>query len=216
MQLQALGRKPLLRSLIGVMMLPSNGRLGTLVLLVSYVQLILLSGLYQTLDRVRRGTLLIVMPLSFFRGSPVILCTSSLVHRFSKLPSHFVRRGSMCGIALFLTGGSGHPTCQLHCRSADLRCRCFVWGCPQPIVRSFCLDGLPSTLGVPVPLRSFRQLQPHLYRLRLFANIVRGVVALWHAGRPAFRLATNVACPGLDAVRQLALHRSEIPGLLPP
>ena len=127
MQLQALGRKPLLRSLIGVMMLPSNGRLGTLVLLVSYVQFILLSGLYQTLDRVRRGTLLIVMPLSFFRGSPLILCTSSLVHRFSKLPSHFVRRGSMCGIALFLTGGSGHPTCQLHCRSADLRCRCFVW-----------------------------------------------------------------------------------------
>ena len=59
-----------------MMMLPSNGRLGTLVLLVSYVQLILLSGLYQTLDRVRRGTLLIVMPLSFFRGSPLILCTA--------------------------------------------------------------------------------------------------------------------------------------------
>ena len=40
-----LAGSPLLRSLIGVMMLPSNGRLGTLVLLVSYVQLIFVEWL---------------------------------------------------------------------------------------------------------------------------------------------------------------------------
>ncbi|CAE7526831.1 unnamed protein product [Symbiodinium sp. CCMP2592] len=71
-------------------------------------------------------------------------------------------------------------------------------------VRGFCLLGLLSSLVFPTSLRSYKQLFPHLLRLRLFADAVRGTLQLWTAGRPAFCVVQHFPCPGLEVVRKIA------------
>ena len=70
-------------------------------------------------------------------------------------------------------------------------------------VRSFCLD----SLEYPSPMHSFNQLSSRLHRLRLFADVVRGVLLLWTLGRPAFLITPPFSCPGLDVVCQLGKVR---------
>ena len=71
------------------------------------------------------------------------------------------------------------------------------------------LLGLIRTLSVPEPVKNFRRIEPCLRRLRLFADLVRGVAFLWAHGVKAFPVAEPVACPGLAAVRQLAVHTAQ-------
>ena len=61
-------------------------------------------------------------------------------------------------------------------------------------------------------LWSFKNLQPPLCRLRLFAGIVRGAAFLWPHGQPAFLLTPVIACPGVGAVRRLEPRSSEVQG----
>ena len=68
----------------------------------------------------------------------------------------------------------------------------------------FCLAGLLGSLVLPAPISSYRMLEPKLCRLRLFADLVRGVVFLWSKGVRAFIVAEPVECPGLTVVRRIA------------
>ncbi|CAE7242191.1 unnamed protein product [Symbiodinium sp. CCMP2592] len=83
----------------------------------------------------------------------------------------------------------------------------------KAVIRGFCLGGLLSDLSAPMPLRSFRRLEPQLHRLRLFADIIRGIVELWLSGRPAFILCPAIVCPGLDAISRLSRFQCEKHGL---
>ncbi|CAE6942946.1 unnamed protein product [Symbiodinium sp. KB8] len=71
-------------------------------------------------------------------------------------------------------------------------------------VTGLCLSHLVSSLQAPPLIKHFKALAPRLGRLRLMADLVRGVLHLWAQGRPAFLLTTAVACPGLSAVRRAA------------
>ena len=82
-----------------------------------------------------------------------------------------------------------------------------------PRVIGFSVLGLLASLSVPVPLRHYKKLAPQLSRLRLFADLVRGIFYLWTHGRPAFLVSAPVDCPGLVAVKKTALvtsHQGDI------
>ena len=80
-----------------------------------------------------------------------------------------------------------------------------LWTSEQPPrVIGFSLLGLLPSLAVPTPLRNFKALSPRLGRLRLFADLVRGVFHLWTRGRPAFLISVPFDCPGLAAVKNAA------------
>ncbi|CAE7598145.1 unnamed protein product [Symbiodinium sp. CCMP2456] len=71
-------------------------------------------------------------------------------------------------------------------------------------VCGFCLAGLLSTTALPSPVRHFKSLERSLHRLRLFADLVRGVLHLWLNEVPAFLVAAPSDCPGLAAVKRVA------------
>ena len=80
-----------------------------------------------------------------------------------------------------------------------------LWTSEQPPrVIGFCLLGLLSSLAAPTPLRNFKSLCPQLGRLRLLADLVRGVFHLWTHGCPAFLISAPFDCPGLAAVKNAA------------
>ncbi|CAE7243279.1 unnamed protein product [Symbiodinium sp. CCMP2592] len=81
------------------------------------------------------------------------------------------------------------------------------WSRTPTSVRGFSLVGLLSDFSCPSPMRSYKQLLPHLRRLRLFADFVRGVVLLWTSGCPAFLVVPPISCPGIEVVRRLARYR---------
>ncbi|CAE7197504.1 unnamed protein product [Symbiodinium sp. CCMP2592] len=66
---------------------------------------------------------------------------------------------------------------------------------------------LPS-LQPPSPLRSFSCLEAKLHRLRLFSDLVRGVLHLWTHGAGAVLLVSGFDCPTLGALTSLAPHSS--------
>ena len=74
------------------------------------------------------------------------------------------------------------------------------------VIIGLSLLGLLRTLSVPEPVKTFRRIEPCLQRLRLFADLVRGVAFLWARGVKAFLVAEPVACSGLAATRQIATH----------
>ena len=75
------------------------------------------------------------------------------------------------------------------------------------------LLGLISTLSVTTPVKNYRQIEPRLRRLRLFADLVRGVAFLWTRGVRAFLVAEPVDCHGLAAVRQIAPYTTQADGV---
>ena len=80
-----------------------------------------------------------------------------------------------------------------------------LWISEQPTcVFGFCLTGLIPSLAVPSPIKHYKALAPQLGRLRLFADLVRGVLHLWTHGRPAYLVSTQIDCPGLAAVKKAA------------
>ena len=82
-----------------------------------------------------------------------------------------------------------------------------------PCVTGFCLLGLLPSLSVPSPIKHFKALAPQLGRLRLLADLVRGVLHLWSHGCPAFLVSAPIECPGLVAVKKAALVTSHHGGV---
>ncbi|CAE7802792.1 unnamed protein product [Symbiodinium sp. CCMP2592] len=81
-------------------------------------------------------------------------------------------------------------------------------------VRGFSLIGLLPSLQCPPATRSYKSLQEPLQQLRLFADIVRGLVLLWSAGRPAFVIAPSIACGQLVFVEHVLADSAKMPFLL--
>ena len=73
-------------------------------------------------------------------------------------------------------------------------------------VFAFFVGDLLSSIAFPGPVKNFRSLEPHLQRLRLFADLVRGILHLWTWGVSAVFVGESVSCPGLAAVRRAAPH----------
>ena len=71
-------------------------------------------------------------------------------------------------------------------------------------VFAFFAGDLLSAITFPSPVKNFRSLEPHLHRLRLFADLVRGILHLWTWGVSAVFVVESVSCPGLAAVQRAA------------
>ena len=66
--------------------------------------------------------------------------------------------------------------------------------------------GLLGSLDLPCPLSSFKNLEPHLVRLRLFSDLARAALLLWRRGVPCFLIVPEIQCPGIQALRTVAPH----------
>ena len=85
------------------------------------------------------------------------------------------------------------------------------WVVEAPVcVIGFCLQHLLPAVSVPLPVNHYKGLAPSLGRLRLFADLVRGVLYLWSRGRPALLVTAPVDCPGLTAVKKAAPFTSRL------
>ena len=114
---------------------------------------------------------------------------------------------------------AGQPECPLHLVSFDDCFRSpavldFLRNTPVPCnsVFGFLVGNLLPSTSFPRPIKNYRSLEPHLHRLRLFADLVRGVFHLWTCGVCAFIVVEGVSCPGLAAVRAAAPHTSQWQG----
>ena len=71
-------------------------------------------------------------------------------------------------------------------------------------VLGFLIGDLLPSVSFPSPVKNFRSFEPHLHRLRLYADLVRGVLHLWTRGVNAILVVEGVFCPGVAAMKNAA------------
>ena len=69
-------------------------------------------------------------------------------------------------------------------------------------VFGFLIGDLLPSVSFPSPVKNFRSFEPHLHRLRLYADLVRGVLHLWTRGVNAILVVEGVFCPGVAAMKK--------------
>ena len=84
--------------------------------------------------------------------------------------------------------------------------RCFLleFGDRSRSLTVFRAFGLFHSLSSPIPLKNYRHVEPHMRRLRLHSDFIRGVLFLWTHSCPAILLYGHVCCPGIQALARLA------------
>ena len=127
-------------------------------------------------------------------------------------------RLSVIGERNWLFGRKLRPEVQFHSHQSCIRSPSLLdfghWiSARPPRVFGFCLLGLLPSLSAPKPIRHYRSLSGQLGRLRLLADLVRGVLHLWAHGRPAFLVSASFDCPGLAAVKKAAMVTSRHDGI---
>ena len=77
----------------------------------------------------------------------------------------------------------------------------------------FSVVGLLTTMAMPIPVKSFLVLQEALRRLRLYSDMLRGILLLWLKGAPAVLIFRDLACSGLATLKAIAPYSSQRAGL---